>query len=132
MAEDITTTDLDHPVYLLEVAAMHRWLDGDPDGFLEISADDVVYTDPFTTGWLIGKPALQACYDQVRGQLHADRFEFVEPHITQIGDAAVLTYDFVSWGEDATRWHCTEVFRHADGQWRIVATHWSFQPAPKA
>jgi len=132
MAENMTSTDLDHPVFLLEVAAMHRWLDGDPDGFLELSADDVVYTDPFMSGWLIGKPELKANYDQIRGKVHADRFEFVQPHVTQIGEAAVLTYDLVSWGEEEVRWHCTETFRRDNDQWRIVATHWSFQPAPQA
>lgn len=31
----------------LEKAALTRWGKGDPDGFLEISAPDVVYFDPF-------------------------------------------------------------------------------------
>ena len=31
----------------LEKAALDRWCKGDPTGFLEISAPDVVYFDPF-------------------------------------------------------------------------------------
>jgi len=132
MAENITKTDLDHPVFVLETAAIHRWLDGDPDGFLEISADDVLYTDPFTVGWLVGKEALTRVYDSIRGQVHADRFAFVDPRVIEIGDAVVLDFDFVSWGGGEVRWHCTEVYRRAGETWQIVSTHWSFQPAPAA
>lgn len=31
----------------MENSALDRWGKGDPDGFLEISAGDVVYFDPF-------------------------------------------------------------------------------------
>jgi len=130
MAENITKTDLRHPVFLLETAAMHRWLDGDPDGFLDICADDVLYTDPGTVGWVVGKDALTVCYSAIRGQIHADRFDFVDPRVIEIGDAVVLNYDFVSWGGEEVRWHCTEVFRRAGDTWRLVTTHWSFQPEP--
>ncbi len=49
----------------LETAALHRWGHGDPDGFLEISAPDVTYFDPFiehgstaVTGW---RPTTKDC-----------------------------------------------------------------------
>ena len=43
----------------------------------------------------------------------AARFEMLDPKVQRLGDAAVLTYNFVSYGgdEDALRWNCTEVFR---------------------
>jgi len=126
--EDLTTAPPQHPVFALEVAAMRQWLTGDPDGYLEISAPDVVYTDPFMVGWLSGHDALASLYDGLRGTIHADRFAFTNPCVMEIGDAAVLTFDFVSWGDDETRWHCTEVYRRLDDTWQIVSTHWSFQP----
>lgn len=52
-----------------------------------------------------------------------------------IGDAAILTFNFVSWNEDGgkSHWNCTEVYRRAADTWRIVQTHWSFtQPGQAA
>ena len=45
-----------------------------------------------------------------------------------VGDAAVLTFNFVSYGgsEDAFRGNCTEVYRRSRDSWRIIQTHWSF------
>jgi hypothetical protein len=38
-----------------------------------------------------------------------------------IGDAAVLTFRYVSYGsEDAMRWNCTEVYQHSGDGWKIV------------
>jgi hypothetical protein len=132
MPQDLTVSDLRHPVLALETAAMHRWLSGDPDGFLELSAADVVYTDPATDGWLVGLPALTALYEGLRGRVHAERFAFVDPRVLELGDGAVLTFDLHSWaGEGApVRWHCTEVYRRAGTSWQIASTHWSFAPEP--
>jgi uncharacterized protein (TIGR02246 family) len=131
---DLTISDHDHAVFALETEAMHRWLAGDPSGFLEISAPDVVYTDPFQPGWLIGLAELTAVYESIRGQLSAASFAFECPRVMEIGDAAVLTFNFTSWSTPepddaaATRWHCTEVYRRSSRGWQIVATHWSFAP----
>ena len=40
-------TDIAQTIIGMERAALERWGRGDPSGFLEISADDVVYFDPF-------------------------------------------------------------------------------------
>jgi hypothetical protein len=125
-----------HPVINLEMAALARWCNGDPDGFLEICASDVTYFDPFLATRLDGLDRLRTYYDAVRGQLLATRYAMIEPRVQDIGDAAILTFRFVSsnGGEGAeTRWNCTEVYRRQDESWRIVQTHWSFtgeQPTP--
>lgn len=116
-----------HPVVALEEQAMRKWLNGDPSGFLEISADDVTYFDPFTELRLNGKQQLQAYYQAIVGQVHAERYEMLDPCVQEIGTAAVLTYNFVSYAKGAAmRWNCTEVFRSAGPSWQIVQTHWSF------
>ena len=38
---------VEETIIALERAAMDRWAKGDPDGFIELSTDDVVYMDPF-------------------------------------------------------------------------------------
>lgn len=52
----------------------------------------------------------------------------INPHVHVVGNAAVLTFNFVSYGQDggAFRWNCTEVFRLTNGDWRLIQTHWSF------
>ncbi len=121
--------DSTHPVIELENAALARWCNGDPSGFLEISAPDVVYFDPFLPSRLDGFDALSAYYESIRGQIFAPRYEMLEPHVQEIGDAAVLTFRFVSRGGNEgaeMRWNCTEVYRRQAEVWRIVQTHWSF------
>ena len=122
-----------HKIIELEEAALKRWLNGDPSGFLEISDADVVYFDPFLPKRLDGLAALTSYYEGIRGKIFAPRHEMIEPLVQELGDAAVLTFRFVSYGgnEDAEkRWNCTEVYRNTARGWKIIQTHWSFTAAP--
>ncbi len=111
----------------LERAALDRWGKGDPDGYLEISAPQATYFDPFVPRRLHGLPAIQAWLEQVRGKIKIDRDEIIEPLVQVIGDAAVLSFQFVSHGsEGAMHWNCSEVYQRLDGAWKIIHTHWSF------
>ena len=118
-------------ILALERAALDRWGKGDPSGFLEISAPDVVYFDPFLERRIDGLDALTHLYKSIRGQVRIDRYEFFNPKVKLCGDAAVLIFNYVSYGgEKQNRWNCTEVYRSTDGAWRIIQTHWSFtQPS---
>ena len=49
----------------LERAALDRWANGDPSGFLEICAPDVVYFDPSLDERLDGLHALSRLYERV-------------------------------------------------------------------
>src|SRR5665648_1218862 len=52
----------------LETAAVDRWGAGDPDGFLELSDDDVTYFDPWQEQRVDSRAALALVYDGLRGQ----------------------------------------------------------------
>ena len=122
-----TETDIAELLIGMERAAMVRWGNGDPDGFLEISDPDVSYFDPFTDRRLDGIESLRALYHQIRGQVRLDRFEFLEPRVQVAGDAAVLTFRFESHGSDGSmQWNTTEVYRKTEAGWRIIHTHWAF------
>jgi ketosteroid isomerase-like protein len=113
-------------IIALEKAALSRWLNGDPDGFLDVSAKDVVYFDPTLSARLDGWETLKSHYDNVRGKIFAERFELLNPLVQISGDMAVLTYNYVSHSAGKSRaWNCTEVYRRDNGQWRIIQTHWS-------
>jgi ketosteroid isomerase-like protein len=113
-------------ILAMERAALDRWGKGDPSGFLEIYAPDVVYFDNTLERRLDGLPALTSLYEQVRGKIHMDRYELLNPKVQLCGGAAVLTYNFVGYVKGkAHRWNCTEVYRRTDSTWRIIHTHWS-------
>jgi ketosteroid isomerase-like protein len=112
----------------LERAALDRWGRGDPNGFLEISVPDVSYFDPFTERRLDGLDALRALYEQIRGKVHIDRSEIIEPRVQVVEDVAILTFRFESHGtEGSLHWNTTEVYRRTDAGWRIIHTHWAFR-----
>ena len=114
-------------IIAMERAAMDRWSKGDVDGFLEISAPDVVYFDPFGARRLNGIEELRALYDQFRGKIQIDDYKFIDPQVQVDGNIAVLTFNFVSRGsEGEMRWNTTEVYRKVGPEWRIIHTHWSF------
>lgn len=131
---DAGTTALLTELLALETAAMDRWGAGDPDGFLELSDDDVTYFDPWLERRIDSKADLTRVYDRIRGQVHIESYEFRAPSVTAAGDMAVLSYQFVSTGsEGQMRWNTTEVFRRSrERGWRIVHTHWSLTEAGKS
>lgn len=112
----------------MERAAMDRWAKGDPDGFLEISDPEVVYFDPFQPRRLNSLEELHKLYEQFRGKIKVDHYDFLDPRVqvSPDGNMAVLTFNFVSHSSQGEmRWNTTEVYSHATGQWRIIQTHWS-------
>jgi len=120
-------------IMALESAAMERWRRGDPYGFADLSAPDVTYFDTGTPKRLDGLEALKAEYAKRAGKIHYDVMDFIDPRIQVHGDAAVLTYRFLSTSlnpdgsiRSRTPWNCTEVFAKIDGSWKIVHTHWSY------
>lgn len=118
----------------LECAALDRWGKGDPSGFLEISAQDVVYFDPNLDKRIDGLDALARYYEPIRGQVSIERYELLNPVVQLVGDAAVLTFNYVSYDREGGShpWNCTEVYRRADDSWRIIQTHWSYTRSVRA
>jgi hypothetical protein len=129
-----TNDDLTKTIITLESAALDRWGKGDPSGFLEICAPDVVYFDPSLERRMDGRDALSKYYETIRGKVSIERYELLNPLVQRVGDAAVLTFNFVSYGgaEDEYRWNCTEVYRRSGKDWEIIQTHWSYTVAVRA
>lgn len=128
------TDELADTIIAIECAALDRWGKGDPSGFLEICAPDVVYFDPGQEMRIDGRDALSQYYEAVRGKVSIKRYELLNPLVQQVGNGAVLTFNYVSYGgsEDAHRWNCTEVYRYSGESWEIIQTHWSFTLAVRA
>ena len=117
----------------LEKEAMERWRNGDPWGFVELSAEDITYVDPGLTAPILGLEGFRAYMKQLEGKIHYQRSEFIDPSVIAAGDAAVLSYNYRSSVitpegtiTSQTPWNATEVYFRRDDQWRIVHTYWSF------
>ena len=136
MAHTIDTPDdaLIETIIAMECAALDRWGNGDPSGFLEICAPDVVYFDPSLEQRIDGREALSKYYEGIRGKVSFERFELLNPLVQGVGDAAVITFNFVSYGaaDDEYKWNCTEVYRRSGEGWEIIQTHWSYTLAVRA
>jgi ketosteroid isomerase-like protein len=124
---------MNNTILSLEEQAMERWRNGDPWGFVEISAEDITYVDPGLTSPIVGQEKYKACMKQLEGKVHYQQSEFIDPKELVIGDAAVLSYNYRSSVLDPTGavisqtpWNATEVYFRRDNQWRIAHNHWSY------
>ena len=99
--------DIPSLIISMEYAALDRWIHGDLSGFLEICAPDIVYFDPYREKRVDGLEDLTALYKELWGKVLLDRFEPLNPLVQVIGDAAVLTFNYISYaGEAEYRWNC--------------------------
>jgi len=120
-------------ILCLEKEAMERWRNGDPWGFVEISAEDITYVDPGQTKPIVGLEEFTAYMKQFEGKICYQGSEFIDPRVVVGGDAAVLSYNYRSsvitpegTTVSQTPWNATEVYFRRSDEWRIVHTHWSF------
>ena len=126
-------------ILAIERAALDRWGKGDPRGYLDVSAEDLTYFDPFVPLRIDGKDALKAHYEPVAGTIQVDRYEMVNPTVEVVGTVAWLTYNLVNYVSDngvervTSRWNCTEIYRRDQERWVVVHSHWSLTtPAVQA
>jgi ketosteroid isomerase-like protein len=114
-------------ILALEQAALDRWVNGDPDGFLELVAPDVSYIDPIQERPLRDRAELTELYDQLRGAINIESSEIVNARVQEAGDVAVLSFQFFTDGsEGSMNWNATEVYQKMPEGWRIIHTHWSY------
>ncbi|NWJ51287.1 MAG: nuclear transport factor 2 family protein [Bacteroidetes bacterium] len=119
--------ELSAKIIALEKAALEQWNNGNPSGYLNISAKDVVYFDPFIEQRLDGLDKLTTLYESIRGKVHADKYEMANLLVQSVQNMAVLTFNLSSYvGTSVHKWNCTEVYRlESDGAWKIIQSHWS-------
>jgi uncharacterized protein (TIGR02246 family) len=116
-------------IIAMERTAMDRWAKGDTSGYLEILAPDVTLFDAFTERRLDSRDAVTRHYEPFRGKVAIPRYEFLNPQVQRVGNAAVLTFNFVSYtaaNEVASRWNFTQVYGRTDTRWEIWHSHASY------
>lgn len=128
MKKETTKEDISALIISLEKQAMEIWNNGNPDAFLELSDDDVIYFDPSLEEKMEGKEALKAYYEQIRGMVNVDWYEMTNQTVQATDDMAVLTYNHNCTADGKLyKWNCTEVYRrNPANEWKIIQTHWSY------
>jgi ketosteroid isomerase-like protein len=132
-AQDSAAQDAAPDVVAMEKAALDRWGKGDPQGYLEIMANEVTYFDPTQEKRVDGGEAMRKLLAPITGKVKVSRFDMIDPKVQHHGDAALLTFNLVSYvtpsdGKEraVARWNSSELYARVDGQWRIVHSHWSY------
>jgi ketosteroid isomerase-like protein len=119
-------------IIALERGALDRWGRDDPQGYLALYAPEVTYFDPMREKRIDGFDAMQQALEPIKGLVKVDRYEMIDPQVYRAGDAAVLTYNLVSYGRSpagvamAVWWNSMAVYAQIDRQWKIVHSHWSY------
>jgi|GEM_PF-188999 len=125
-------------VLAAEEAALARWMQGDPDGYLGLIAEEYTYFDPSLVKRIDGRAAAADHFEPVRRQGGSSvvRPEIIEPYVQTDGVTAVLTYNLKTWSVDedgaeqqGSHWHATEIYQRSGQEWTLVSTHWSYTPA---
>lgn len=128
-ADDFKSAD----IIARERAALDRWGNGDPQGYLDLYAPEVTYFDPMLEKRNDGVEAMRKYYAPLTGKIKVDRYDMINPSVQHHGDVAVLSYNLVSYGKRSNgaetvlaRWNSTKVYARIEGQWKIVHDHWSY------
>src|SRR5437773_2696424 len=82
-------------IIALERAAIDRYGNGDPQGFLETYAPDVTYFDPQQKVRVDGLGAMKELLVPITGKIKIERYEMIGPTVQHRGDVAVLSYNLV-------------------------------------
>jgi hypothetical protein len=130
---EIQDPSIAEEIIALEKAGLDRWYDGDPGGPLELTAPSITYFDPWTPMRLDGRKALVDYAEPFAGQVHADRYEMLNPKVQLYGDIAILTFNLITYDrqDDATekiqnRWNATDIYHRTEEGWEVVHMNWSY------
>lgn len=118
----------------LERKALDLWVQGDSTGYNELYADDVTYFDPLTRARIEGLKALSVyCESSQSPQGTISRYEIANPQVINAEGLSLLTYNLTTYSRETNHeeklsdaWNCTEVYQQANGQWKILHSHWSY------
>ncbi|MDX9772406.1 MAG: nuclear transport factor 2 family protein [Bacteroidales bacterium] len=105
-----------------------RWAAGDPMGFLEYAAKDIIWSDDLgAQNRVIGYDSLKTYLEAFKGQVPPHQHELIEPVFQIYDDIVIVSYRYqgILEGESLPPWKVTSVFRYADGEWLSVHENWT-------
>lgn len=115
-------------IIAVEREILTRWGKGDPFGYIDHAAPEVTAFDPPLEKRLNGIQAFKDFLAPIKGKISVPRFEMVNPRVHVFGEVGILTYNLVNYDKEdkvISRWNSTEVYRHIEGKWKLLHSHWS-------
>ena len=109
-------------------AANEKWAAGDPMGFVECAAPDIIWSDDLgAQNRVIGYEELNSYLEAFKGQIPPHQHVLIDPVFQFFDDVVVVSYRYQGTfeGEDAAPWKVTSVYRYADGDWLSVHENWT-------
>ncbi len=131
MSKKVSSQKLENEIITYEHAMWERWSAGDPTGFAESFHDDATlfrWHDVQTHARLDGIKEIQEYLNSLKGNIPAHKYEMADPRIQIYGEIAVMTFEYhiiMADSELVGRWKATNVYHQADGNLKIVHSHWS-------
>ncbi len=107
--------------------ASEKWSKGDPTGYVECAAKDIVWVDELgATNPVSGYEALKKYLESFKEQIPAHKFELLDPLFQVYNDIVIVTYRYqgIFEGEPANPWRITSVYRYVNDDWFSVHENW--------
>ena len=108
--------------------ANEKWAAGNPLGFVECAAEDIVWMDDLAAQLPVsGKENLQAYLENFVGQIPPHQHELSDMAFRFYDDVVIITYRYTASinGETADPWKVTSVYKYMDGGWWSIHENWS-------
>ena len=115
-------------------SANDRWASGDPMGFMECVAQDILWMDDLGAPIpVIGKESLGKYLENFKGQIPPHQHELFNHEFQFYGEIVIVNYRYQGTfdGAPLEPWKITSVYRYIDGDWLSVHENWSqVKPEP--
>lgn len=108
--------------------ANDKWASGDPLGFMECAAPDIIWSDDLgAQNRVIGYEALKTYLEAFKGQIPPHQHVLIDPVYQFYNDIVIVSYRYQGTfeGETAAPWKVTSIYRYADGDWLSVHENWT-------
>ena len=107
--------------------AAEKWSNGEPMGYVECAAKDIVWVDELgAVKPISGSEALKNYLESFRGQVPVHKFKLLDPLFQVYNDIVIVTYRYqgIFDGEPGTPWRITSVYQYENGDWLSVHENW--------
>ena len=109
-------------------AANDKWAAGDPMGFTECAAPDIIWSDDLgAQNRVTGYEGLRTYLEAFKGQIPPHKHVLIDPVFQFYDDIVIISYRYQGTFEEeaGAPWKVTSVYRYEDGDWLSVHENWT-------
>jgi len=123
-----TTNEAKAAVMEKITTAAEKWSTGEPLGYVECAAKDIVWLDELDAQKPIsGSETLKEYLESFRGKIPSHNFKLLDPIFQVYNDIVIVTYRYqgIFEGEAGDPWKVTSVYKYENNDWLSVHENWS-------